>query len=111
MPDPKPRGFDESKTCNFHQGPGYDTNSCWVLKHLIQDLLDYGKIVIDGAEKKPHIHNNPLPIHQVDQGINLIESTDSEGPINNVEVSETKQTPLFIIAESGKVVCPKKTDS
>ncbi|KAI3904248.1 hypothetical protein MKW92_041437 [Papaver armeniacum] len=51
VPNPKPRGYDESKMCNYHQSAGHDTNSCYVLKHLIQDLLDDGKIVIEGASK------------------------------------------------------------
>ncbi|KAI3909134.1 hypothetical protein MKW92_042777 [Papaver armeniacum] len=57
--DPKPRSYDESKTSNYHQGPGHDTNSCWVLKHLIQDLLDEVKIVIEGRQRNP-IYNKIL---------------------------------------------------
>ncbi|RVW61749.1 hypothetical protein CK203_065424 [Vitis vinifera] len=28
--------------CSYHQGPGHDTDHCNVLRHAIQDLIDYG---------------------------------------------------------------------
>ncbi|KAI3852664.1 hypothetical protein MKW92_051119 [Papaver armeniacum] len=63
VPNPKPRGYNESKMRNYHQITGHDTKSCYVLKHVIQDLLDDGKIVIKRASKQPNIQQNPLPAH------------------------------------------------
>ncbi|XP_048136605.1 uncharacterized protein LOC125315489 [Rhodamnia argentea] len=55
--------YDPSKKCDYHCGePGHDANSCYVLKHRIQDLLD-SKAFSFQDNSHPNIKNNPLPDH------------------------------------------------
>ena len=39
-PHPTPLGFRTNLHCAYHQRAGHDTNSCAMLRHAIQDLID-----------------------------------------------------------------------
>ena len=44
-PNPKtsPPNYNPDARCAYHSNsPGYDTDSCWMLKYKIQDLIDEG---------------------------------------------------------------------
>ena len=40
LPDPLPPKHDPAKYCAFHQQTGHDTDSCFRLRHDVQDLFD-----------------------------------------------------------------------
>ncbi|KAJ4828032.1 hypothetical protein Tsubulata_008042 [Turnera subulata] len=44
----------------YHQSKGHDTDDCFCLRHMIQDLIDQGKLI---PPTKPSTKTNPLPSH------------------------------------------------
>ena len=60
-----PSRFDVNKRCANHQVPGYETNRCFTLHHVIQDLID-NKVI--APPTRPSITNNPLPNHNFGKG-------------------------------------------
>src|SRR6185503_17290726 len=40
VPEARPPKWDPNKNCKYHQGKGHDTEECWKLKEVIQDLID-----------------------------------------------------------------------
>ncbi|KAF5932946.1 hypothetical protein HYC85_029117 [Camellia sinensis] len=40
LPDPIPAKHDQTKYCAYHQQTGHDTDSCFRLRHDVQDLFD-----------------------------------------------------------------------
>ena len=73
-----------SKRCAYHQGPGHDTNSCYNLRHAIQDLIDTKVIALP---TRPNITSNPLPNHNFGRGsrINYLKS-EEEGEEDSSEL-------------------------
>ena len=65
IPNLLPLRFDVNKRCAYHQGPGHDTNNCFVLHHAIQNLID-NKVIVPPI--RPSITNNPLPNHNFGRG-------------------------------------------
>ena len=65
VPNPLPTRFDVSKRCDYHQGPGHNTDRCYNLCHAIQDLIDTKVIALP---TRPNITNNPLPNHNFGKG-------------------------------------------
>ena len=62
IPEPIPKWFDGSKSCAYHSGVvGHATEDCYGLKNKIEALIKEG--VIQLAEAKPNVVNNPLPAH------------------------------------------------
>lgn len=76
---PQKQPFDESKTklywnkeneyCAYHHVKGHETSKCIQIKHLVQDLIDQGKIAIDPITVKSlnanlGMYKNVLPKHQ-----------------------------------------------
>lgn len=51
-PQVKPLWWRDNEYCEFHKGRGYKTNNCHRLKDIIQDLVDWGEIEVDGYNKK-----------------------------------------------------------
>ncbi|XP_060175148.1 uncharacterized protein LOC132605892 [Lycium barbarum] len=63
IPEPIPKWFDGSKRCAYHSGVvGHATEDCYGLKNKIEALIKEG--VIQLAEAKPNVVNNPLPAHE-----------------------------------------------
>ncbi|RVW66567.1 hypothetical protein CK203_064610 [Vitis vinifera] len=58
-PHPIPPGFRTDLHYAYHQRAGHDTNSCAMLRHAIQDLIDRGLVDLG----RPTITTNPLPAH------------------------------------------------
>lgn len=52
-PEPKPLGYDPNKYCKFHRYVGHSTNRCIALRHFVQDLIEEGKIKLDGNSIQP----------------------------------------------------------
>ena len=73
-----------SKRCAYHQGPGHDTNSCYNLRHAIQDLID---TKVFALPTRPNITSNPLPNHNFGRGsrINYLKS-EEEGEEDSSEL-------------------------
>lgn len=61
--DIKPYWLNEKAYCIFHNGIGHDIEHCWKLKHLIQDLIENGKLEIDGLKTNAghKVFKEPLP--------------------------------------------------
>ena len=63
--NPLPLRFDLNKRCAYHQGPRHDTDHCFTLHYVIQDLID-NKVI--APPTRPSIINNPLPNHNFGKG-------------------------------------------
>lgn len=65
MTEPLPKWYNPDVRCDYHTGsPRHWTDSCYNLKHRIQDLLDKRLLVFEvKPENKPNITQNPLPAH------------------------------------------------
>ena len=66
IPNPLPSMFDLNKRCAYHKGLGHETNYCFTLRHVIQDLIDNNVIA---SPTRPSITNNPLPNHNFGKGL------------------------------------------
>ena len=66
--------------CSYHQRAGHDTDSCAVLRHAIQDLIDQGLVDLG----RPGVTIGPLPTHETRvvpsplRGVHLIEFAGDE---------------------------------
>ena len=60
IPNPWPARFDVTKRCAYHQSLGHDTDKCFGLRDVIQDLIDNEVIALP---TRPSVTNNPLPNH------------------------------------------------
>ncbi|XP_071921845.1 uncharacterized protein [Coffea arabica] len=60
-----PAGYDPHAICAYHSGSsGHNTGNCWVLKHKIQDMIDFGDIFLRRkGEQGPNVSKNSLPEH------------------------------------------------
>jgi hypothetical protein len=69
-----PRWYNPNATCLYHSGEtGHDIESCYPLRHKIQDLLDNGEIgtaTVPAPPATPNVTENPLPDHG---GVNTVE--------------------------------------
>ena len=67
MQNKNTKWYRENEFCNYHQQKGHDTNKYRSLKHVIQDLIDEGKLQVDTPLPNPNkelgIYQNPLPHH------------------------------------------------
>ncbi|XP_070022837.1 uncharacterized protein [Nicotiana sylvestris] len=58
--------------CAYHSGAeGHDTNDCWTLRRVVENLIEQGKIVLRD-EEVPNVTNNPLPAHNNGSLIGMI---------------------------------------
>lgn len=46
-PQVKPLWYRDEDHCEFHQTKGCKTQSCFKLKHLIQDVIEQGEVNVD----------------------------------------------------------------
>ena len=82
-PSPLSHWYNTNLYCNFHRVVGHSTDSCYILRNAIQDLIDRKVIVIDTQEaastpvpppapgfapQHPNIVNQPLPPHSSSGG-------------------------------------------
>ncbi|XP_019229111.1 PREDICTED: uncharacterized protein LOC109210192 [Nicotiana attenuata] len=72
VPNPHPRNLDQSVSCEYCSGaPGHDTEKCWKLKTVVQELIDTNQIEVQAPEA-PNINQNPLPAHHEAHVIELM---------------------------------------
>ncbi|OVA11235.1 G-patch domain [Macleaya cordata] len=87
--------YNPDQYCSFHQSPGHLTDNCWALKHEIQNLLDSGKISMEGVQvpRKPNINTNPLPNHQMEgqKNVNYVGTEDPVDPTKLIRRRETTE--------------------
>ncbi|XP_070004436.1 uncharacterized protein [Nicotiana sylvestris] len=84
--------------CAYHSGAeGHDTNDCWALRRVVENLIEQGKIVLRD-EEVPNVTNNPLPAH-------------NNGPLIGMICEDKKFDPslkaIIAIVDAGKK--PKTT--
>lgn len=48
IPKVKPWWWDEKSYCKFHNGIGHNVENCGKLKHIIHDIIENGKLQVDG---------------------------------------------------------------
>ncbi|XP_027109231.1 uncharacterized protein [Coffea arabica] len=58
-----PSDYDPQAVCAYHSGAsGHSTNNCRALKHKIQDMIEFGEIVLrKKGEQGPSTSTNPFP--------------------------------------------------
>ncbi|XP_070029580.1 uncharacterized protein [Nicotiana sylvestris] len=96
LPNPPPKNLDYSISCEYCSGTlGHDTEKCWNLKNVIQELIDTNRIEFQTPEA-PNINQNPLPTHQEK---NMIEIVHKGG-----EPKKASQTVIMIRSSEVKLV-------
>lgn len=65
-PPIRPPWWREDHTCSYHQNKGHNTENCFKLKDVIQDLIEAGKVVTDGLVKifDHKAFKKPLPEYE-----------------------------------------------
>ncbi len=65
-PPVRPPWWREDHTCSYHRSKGHNTENCFKLKDVIQDLIEAGKVVIDGLVKNTDhkAFQKPLPKYE-----------------------------------------------
>lgn len=84
--------YDLKAYCAFHQNHGYLTNKCHSRRDNVWDLIDYGKIQIDGMA---NILHKPLSPHGkgTSKNVNVVDSTRVEiGPLSLIAHLENEAT-------------------
>lgn len=59
---PLPPNFKSNAYCHYHRQNGHETKNCKHFKHLVQDLIDYGRLSIAGVND--HINKFVSPPNQ-----------------------------------------------
>ncbi|XP_075092145.1 uncharacterized protein LOC142172433 [Nicotiana tabacum] len=61
--NPELPSYQPGARCAYHSGvEGHDTESCWTLKRVVENLIEQKRIVLKD-EDIPNVTNNPLPTH------------------------------------------------
>lgn len=68
IPDIKPYWWNEKAYYIFHNGIRHDIEHCWKLKHLIQDLIENGKLEIHGLKTNVDHKAFKEPLPKYDKG-------------------------------------------
>ena len=92
-PHPIPPGFRTDLHYAYHQRAGHDTNSCAMLRHAIQDVIDRGLVDLG----RPTITTNPLPAHDT-RAIPL--------PPGSVHLIEFSRDEIFMMGWDGEAPRP-----
>lgn len=59
LPNPLPENLDPSASCEYCSGaPGHDTERCWKLKNVVQELINTNRIEVQVPEP-PNINDDP----------------------------------------------------
>ncbi|XP_070004951.1 uncharacterized protein [Nicotiana sylvestris] len=70
--NPESPSYQPSARYAYHSGvEGHDTESCWTLKRVVENLIEQKRIVLKD-EDIPNVTNNPLPAHNNGPVIGMI---------------------------------------
>nr|XP_016499102.1 PREDICTED: uncharacterized protein LOC107817750 [Nicotiana tabacum] len=70
--NPESPSYQPGARCAYHSGvEGHDTESCWTLKRVVENLIEQKRIVLKD-EDIPNVTNNPLPAHNNGSIIGMI---------------------------------------
>ncbi|XP_070017029.1 uncharacterized protein [Nicotiana sylvestris] len=70
--NPESPSYQPGARCAYHSGvEGHDTESCWTLKRVVENLIEQKRIVLKD-EDIPNVTNNPLPAHNNGPVIGMI---------------------------------------
>ncbi|XP_070019464.1 uncharacterized protein [Nicotiana sylvestris] len=70
--NPASPAYKAGVRCAYHSGAeGHDTNDCWTLRRVVENLIEQGNIVLRD-EEVPNVTNNPLPAHNNGSLIGMI---------------------------------------
>ena len=89
-PHPNPLGFRIDLHCAYHQRACHDTDSCAMLRHTIQDLID--QCLVDLG--RPIVITDSLPTH---------DTRVVPPPIGDVHSIEFSGDEIFMMGWDGKV--------
>ncbi|XP_069150215.1 uncharacterized protein [Solanum lycopersicum] len=71
--NPNARGFDPTVICEYHaNAPGHSTENYWTLKRVIEKLIE-DKVIEVRNEEAPNITNNPLPAHNNERVVGMVD--------------------------------------
>ncbi|KAI8536032.1 hypothetical protein RHMOL_Rhmol10G0223900 [Rhododendron molle] len=76
LPPNLPPSHNPNVFCAYHQMPGHHTDTCFRLRHAIQDLVDNG--TLPTPPPKPNVISNSLPQHN--QQVNQISLSSTKSP-------------------------------
>ncbi|XP_070016049.1 uncharacterized protein [Nicotiana sylvestris] len=128
-PNPPPKNLDHSVSCEYCSGMrGHDTEKCWRLKNVVQELIDNPRIEVQAPEAL-NINQNPLPAHHEvnmiellykgaepknpSQTVMMIRSTEAKEKEKAVRAKPTTQPkglddkPVVVIGKGSSVVAKK----
>ncbi|KAF8396207.1 hypothetical protein HHK36_017820 [Tetracentron sinense] len=87
----------------FHQDPGHSTNHCITLKHVVEDLINEGKLdYVPGVEYDEEQNSHPEPLSCTKQ----VKTSSSQGHGGNQKQGESFPSLLHFPGEP--CVAPKK---
>nr|XP_033512081.1 uncharacterized protein LOC117276808 [Nicotiana tomentosiformis] len=70
--NPESPSYRSGTRCAYHSGvEGHDTEDCWTLKRVVENLIEQKQIVLRD-EEAPNVTNNPLPAHNNGPVIGMI---------------------------------------
>nr|XP_016492026.1 PREDICTED: uncharacterized protein LOC107811583 [Nicotiana tabacum] len=76
--NPASPAYKAGVRCAYHSGAeGHDTNDCWTLRRVVENLIEQGKIVLRD-EEVPNVTNNPLLAHDNGSLIGMICEDNAE---------------------------------
>jgi hypothetical protein len=62
---PVPMGKFKDQFCKFHRTVGHNTENCFVLKNIVQDLIDKNLLVEGAEDENMNIMKQPFPPHNM----------------------------------------------
>ncbi|XP_075074664.1 uncharacterized protein LOC142162236 [Nicotiana tabacum] len=79
--NPESPSYQPGARCAYHSGvEGHDTESCWTLKRVVENLIEQKWIVLK-EEDIPNVINNPLPAHNNGPIIGMIYEDKEFDPV------------------------------
>lgn len=69
-PPVRPPWWREDHTCSYHRSKGHNIENCFKLKDVIQDLIEAGKVFIDGLVKNYNHKAFQQPLPEYEKGEN-----------------------------------------
>ncbi|XP_070014386.1 uncharacterized protein [Nicotiana sylvestris] len=114
--NPASPAYRAGTLCAYHSGEeGHDTDDCWTLKRVVENLIEQRKIVLRD-EDVPNVTNNPLPAHNNGPVIGMIcEDKEFDPALKAIiviadEEKKPKAAPKQDKGEKKKETTPPKSE-